>query len=329
MRKAATVDFFLGALSPAGFTGWFAQAAAEDGQTAWLIKAGPGCGKSTLMRRLLDAAGDPPAGQYNERLHCSSDPASLDGVRLPGAAALFLDATAPHTLDCKYPGAAERVVSLYDALDNEALARQSGQILALGQRNADLMARAAAHWALACGLLARRRAEAADLLSTAVKPETDDAETIPLSSITYPNEGDRYATITIEGTEVNAPVYYGDNTTILNQGVGTYKDDSRAGIPGESKTILLAGHNNTFFNDLQSVEVGDVVTIETHYGTYTYTVEECKVLEYNDTSAYDFTRTDENLILYTCYPFDALGFTSQRYFVYASYTSGPMLDADN
>ena len=169
----------------------------------------------------------------------------------------------------------------------------------------------------------------ADLLSTAVKPETDDAETIPLSSITYPNEGDRYATITIEGTEVNAPVYYGDNTTILNQGVGTYKDDSRAGIPGESKTILLAGHNNTFFNDLQSVEVGDVVTIETHYGTYTYTVEECKVLEYNDTSAYDFTRTDENLILYTCYPFDALGFTSQRYFVYASYTSGPMLDADN
>ena len=176
---------------------------------------------------------------------------------------------------------------------------------------------------------ASEQSDPADLLSTAVKPETDDAETIPLSSITYPNEGDRYATITIEGTEVNAPVYYGDNTTILNQGVGTYKDDSRAGIPGESKTILLAGHNNTFFNDLQSVEVGDVVTIETHYGTYTYTVEECKVLEYNDTSAYDFTRTDENLILYTCYPFDALGFTSQRYFVYASYTSGPMLDADN
>lgn len=162
---------------------------------------------------------------------------------------------------------------------------------------------------------ASEQSDPADLLSTAVKPETDDAETIPLSSITYPNEGDRYATITIEGTEVNAPVYYGDNTTILNQGVGTYKDDSRAGIPGESKTILLAGHNNTFFNDLQSVEVGDVVTIETHYGTYTYTVEECKVLEYNDTSAYDFTRTDENLILYTCYPFDALGFTSQRYFV--------------
>ena len=50
--------------------------------------------------------------------------------------------------------------------------------------------------------------------------------------------------------------------------------------------------------------------------------------DYRDTTTYDFTRTDENLILYTCYPFDALGFTPNRYFVYASYTSGPELDAD-
>lgn len=169
---------------------------------------------------------------------------------------------------------------------------------------------------------------AADLFSTAITtPENEGAESIPLSSITYPNEGDRYGRITISGTAVDAPVYYGDTNAILNQGVGTYKDDSRAGIPGESKTVLLAGHNNTFFNDLQSVEVGDTVTIETHYATYTYTVEACKVLQYDDTTAYDFTRTDENLILYTCYPFDALGFTPDRYFVYASYTSGPALDA--
>ena len=126
--------------------------------------------------------------------------------------------------------------------------------------------------------------------------EEPEQETIPLSSITYPSKGDRYGRITIAGTTVDAPV--------------------------------MAGHNNTFFNDLQSVEVGDVVTIETHYGTYTYTVERCEVRDYQDTTTYDFTRTDENLILYTCYPFDALGFTPNRYFVYASYTSGPELDAD-
>ena len=136
---------------------------------------------------------------------------------------------------------------------------------------------------------------------------------LPLSSVTYPSEGDRYATITISGTNVDAPVYYGDTNKILNAGVGTYKDDSRVGIPGEGKTILLAGHNNTFFNDLQHAEAGATVTITTHYGVYTYEV----------------TRTDENLILYTCYPFDALGFTPNRFFVYAKYVSGPVLDANS
>lgn len=169
--------------------------------------------------------------------------------------------------------------------------------------------------------------EPQDLLASAQEVMVEPQEVIPLSSITYPVQGDRYGRITIQGTTVDAPVYYGDSNSELNRGVGTYKDDSRAGIPGESKTILLAGHNNTFFNDLQSVEVGAEVTIETHYGTYVYTVERCEVLDYQDSSAYDFTRTDENLILYTCYPFDALGFTPNRYFVYASFTSGPVLDA--
>lgn len=76
--------------------------------------------------------------------------------------------------------------------------------------------------------------------------EETEQETIPLSSITYPSKGDRYGRITIAGTTVDAPVYYGDTNSILNQGVGTYVDSSGAGIPGESKTILMAGHNNTF-----------------------------------------------------------------------------------
>ena len=163
---------------------------------------------------------------------------------------------------------------------------------------------------------------------TVEEPETLP-ETLPLSSITYPSEGDRYATITISGTNVDAPVYYGDTNKILNAGVGTYKDDSRVGIPGEGKTILLAGHNNTFFNDLQHAEAGATVTITTHYGVYTYEITDTEILDYQDETAYDFSRTDENLILYTCYPFDALGFTPNRFFVYAKYVSGPLLDVNS
>ena len=158
---------------------------------------------------------------------------------------------------------------------------------------------------------------------TSVQGETQ--QTLNKQDITYPYPGDRYGEISIAGTTVSAPLYYGDDTATLNKGVGTFKDDVGAGIPGEGKTILLAGHNNTFFNGLQQVEVGDIVTIETHYGTYTYEVTEMEVKDYQDATAYDFSRTDENLIMYTCYPFDALGFTPDRYFVYAKYVSGPVL----
>lgn len=37
----------------------------------------------------------------------------------------------------------------------------------------------------------------------------------------------------------------------------------------------------------------------------------------------------KTMILYTCYPFDALGFTPNRYFVYAKYVSGPVLDKNS
>ena len=162
-NEQLTVDFFLGALSPCGFTGWFAQAAQEPGVQAYLLKTGPGCGKSTFLKRVAQADNTSACIQ---RIHCSSDPASLDGVLLPAAGALLLDATAPHSLDCKFPGASERVVSLYDTLDNAFLKAHRTEILLLGKQNAALLQRAAAYFALACSLLQRRRACAREALDT-------------------------------------------------------------------------------------------------------------------------------------------------------------------
>ena len=68
-------DFFLGCLSPTGFRGYFHELARQPGLALWLIKAGPGCGKSTLMKQLA-ARGRGVV----ERIHCSSDPDSLDGA---------------------------------------------------------------------------------------------------------------------------------------------------------------------------------------------------------------------------------------------------------
>ena len=165
--------------------------------------------------------------------------------------------------------------------------------------------------------------------STAVRrmSRTAQPDRLPLSSVTYPSEGGLPRDDHDSGTNGRPGLLRRHEQNLKRR--RRHLDDSRVGIPGEGKTILLAGHNNTFFNDLQHAEAGATVTITTHYGVYTYEVTGTEILDYQDETAYDFTRTDENLILYTCYPFDALGFTPNRFFVYAKYVSGPVLDANS
>lgn len=149
------------------------------------------------------------------------------------------------------------------------------------------------------------------------------SNTIPASSITLPSYGEKYAHVTIPGTEVDCDIYYGDSNAIMKQGAGQYIGGK---FPGFGGTVLIAAHKTTHFMDLKSVEVGDVITLQTTYGVYEYTVRDMKVVDPNDKTAYDLNATEDNLILYTCYPFNMLGFSKQRYFVYADYTSGPIVD---
>ncbi|MDR0293605.1 MAG: class D sortase [Oscillospiraceae bacterium] len=146
---------------------------------------------------------------------------------------------------------------------------------------------------------------------------------IPESGIVMPDCGDLYGRLTISGTEIDAPVYWNDSSRELNAGVGTY---TGGWLPGFGRTILLAGHRDTYLKDLRSAETGAVITVETHYGVYTYEVSGTAVYHMSDSSAYDFSREDENIIIYTCYPFDYIGAAKQRYFVYGIPLSGAAVD---
>ena len=44
-----------------------------------------------------------------------------------------------------------------------------------------------------------------------------------------------------------------------------------------------------------------------------------------DTTAYDLEADEENLIMYTCYPFGTTNYTDERFFVYCDYVSGPTI----
>ena len=151
---------------------------------------------------------------------------------------------------------------------------------------------------------------------------SQEQNAIKASEIVLPSYGTRYGELEIAGTKVKADVYFGDSSAILKKGVGHYAGSS---YPGCGSTILVGGHNHTFFNGLQEVKEGDIVTFRTNYGTYEYKVTAMAVKKSTDSTAYDLSATYENLILYTCYPFDTLGLTPNRYFVYAEYVSGPKI----
>lgn len=157
--RSNSVDFFLGTTTPAGFKGYFEPLRREPGMQMYLIKSGPGCGKSTLMKQLALRAEQ--QGEPIQRIHCASDPDSLDGVVFLSRRAAIVDATAPHVLEPDAPGAEELVVSLYHTLDSDALHAHADEVKALFARNTSLRSRAARYIASAGSLLLdSRRAEA-------------------------------------------------------------------------------------------------------------------------------------------------------------------------
>ena len=112
----SATHFFLGANSGLGFQNLFGKfCAPEDFYDLIVLKGGPGAGKSTMMRRIGEAA--EKRGEQVEYLYCSGDPDSLDGVHIPRLRTAVVDGTAPHVVEPKYPAAADRYVNLGEFYD--------------------------------------------------------------------------------------------------------------------------------------------------------------------------------------------------------------------
>lgn len=127
-QQKAPVRFFLGANTPDGFVGYMRELYdPKDGWIAYLIKSGPGTGKSTLMRRVLELL--TVNNIDSELIVCSSDPDSIDGVIAPTLKVGIFDATAPHIMEPRYWGATERIVDLAGCMDTTQLHRQHTAII--------------------------------------------------------------------------------------------------------------------------------------------------------------------------------------------------------
>lgn len=161
-----------------------------------------------------------------------------------------------------------------------------------------------------------------DVISLIESDEPASSEdTVKSSTFSFPKYGNKFAELSVDGTSIqNVSLFFGDGKAMLKNGVGMYAGSS---YPGTGSTCLISGHNNRDFHALKDAEVGAMIRVSTLYGEYVYRITSCEVRLATDSSAYDLAAPVENIILYTCYPFDELGLTNKRYFVYGEYVSGP------
>lgn len=156
MDHVSAPRFFLGANAKTGFSSLYdGFVSPVAGDFLWVIKGGPGCGKSSFMKRLGAAAQD--AGLHVQYILCSGDPDSLDGVYFPEKRVAYVDGTAPHVIEADYPGAASRYLDMSVFLDVAALRPHLPELMELSRRYKALYAAAYGQLAAAAALLPKNQ----------------------------------------------------------------------------------------------------------------------------------------------------------------------------
>ncbi len=145
--------YFLAANSCEGFVSCFEDSFAFlSAPRVYLIKGGPGTGKSTFMRYVAKRACE--CGLSVTLCPCSSDPDSLDGVIIHETETVLLDATAPHALDPKYPAAREEIINLGEFWDTDKIFKSRDAVIAATHKNSAFH-KTAARYLAAAGKLMR------------------------------------------------------------------------------------------------------------------------------------------------------------------------------
>lgn len=128
MKKTiAPVSFFFGADNKAKYCSLFPDVYTPfDEGKHYILKGGPGTGKSTLMRKAAEEL--EKKGYFVEYGYCSADPASLDLIYAPEINFTIFDGTSPHTFDPTLPGVTEYVVNLGEAWDKKYLKEHRTEI---------------------------------------------------------------------------------------------------------------------------------------------------------------------------------------------------------
>ncbi|TYR75381.1 class D sortase [Rossellomorea vietnamensis] len=134
-----------------------------------------------------------------------------------------------------------------------------------------------------------------------------------LSSYSF-EKGDVVGILDIPALDRELPIIEGTDEEELEKGVGHY---SSTKLPNQQDRIFLAGHRDTVFKKMGELKEGDQLNVEMSNGTYTYEIYEMFIVKEDDMSVVQSTNPDEILTLSTCYPFEYLSSTEERYIINA------------
>ncbi|EIT87343.1 hypothetical protein A374_00689 [Fictibacillus macauensis ZFHKF-1] len=125
-------NYFAGGNTAYGFYSYF-ENNLQDLQRLFILKGGPGTGKSTLMEQL--GVRFEQQGYDVDYIHCASDNGSIDGVIFPQIQVGIVDGTAPHVIEPTLPGIKEEYVNLGEAWDRASLLQHREEISRFVQEN--------------------------------------------------------------------------------------------------------------------------------------------------------------------------------------------------
>ncbi len=146
--------------------------------------------------------------------------------------------------------------------------------------------------------------------------------TVRLVGEPEPVHGEPVAFLRIPKLGVSEVVFSGDERPVLNKGPGHMV---RTPLPGQPGNAVISGHRTTYgrpFFDLDALEPGDVIEVESAAGVHRYEVRESVVVPPNGIWVTD-DRPGGWLTMITCNPrFSA----RERLVVFAQMVSGPNFD---
>lgn len=136
--------------------------------------------------------------------------------------------------------------------------------------------------------------------TSSTSPSTTPQSVIDANGI---DVGDAIGKITIEKIDVDDWIVAGVSYKALKKGPGLFPDSA---LPGSLGNSAVAGHRTTFgapFADLDKLNQGDIITVTTRRGVFTYAVRSVDIVKPSAVEVLETTDPSKGVLtLVTCHP---------------------------